>query len=522
MLRKLNIFLFSILLLPGLRVFAQSGHYIPMDEFRVAAIERRAMADGVRDHLSVKPWALRDLPEMPMDSASLSTWSNSLVDLWKHPEGRKAKFGIAPILDLSGGYSSQADEQFSVYVGFATFTQFSPKWSLYADLIAGEERPPAYIDGFVDQYGVLPSYGRNRSDTKDASILMPSARLDFAPNEFFQFELGFGRNFIGNGYRSLFLSDVAYNYPYLKMETDFWHIKYVNIFSSLDGSNFEEHVITNFQTKYTTMHYLSWAVSPRFNIGLFESVVWQGRDTLSDRGFDVNYLNPVIFYRPVEYSIGSPDNSLLGMDASFKATSSVLVYGQFLLDEFLLSAFRDGNGWWGNKWAAQLGVKVYALPALPDWFFQAEFNVSRPFTYTHGSVLQNFGHYNQPLAHPLGANFYEGLLRAQYAKGRYYGEGFLMYADYGRDPEGLNLGGDIYRSYVNPGQQFGNTIGQGVGHQLYFQRLEAGLVINQKYGLRAGLNYTFRHLEIKEAKDQTEHLIGIRITTGIYNRYREF
>ena len=43
-------------------------------------------------------------------------------------------------------------------------------------------------------------------------------------------------------------------------------------------------------------HYLSWNVSKRFNLGLFESVLWTNTN---DRGFDVNYLNPLYFFVPL-------------------------------------------------------------------------------------------------------------------------------------------------------------------------------------------------------------------------------
>ena len=49
----------------------------------------------------------------------------------------------------------------------------------------------------------------------------------------------------------------------------------------------------------------------------------------------------------------------------------------------------------------------------------AEYNMVRPYTYSHdraeeGIVISNYTHYNSPLAHPLGSNFREGLLRAVY------------------------------------------------------------------------------------------------------------
>src|SRR5690606_40931559 len=45
------------------------------------------------------------------------------------------------------------------------------------------------------------------------------------------FQFGHDRNFIGNGHRSLFLSDYPNNYFFLKMQTKIWRITYTNLFT---------------------------------------------------------------------------------------------------------------------------------------------------------------------------------------------------------------------------------------------------------------------------------------------------
>jgi hypothetical protein len=60
------------------------------------------------------------------------------------------------------------------------------------------------------------------------------------------------------------------------------------------------------------MHHLSMNVTRWLNIGLFEGVVF-GRTNR----FDFQYLNPIIFYRHIEGTLGSPDNAVAGLD--FKA-----------------------------------------------------------------------------------------------------------------------------------------------------------------------------------------------------------
>ena len=62
-------------------------------------------------------------------------------------------------------------------------------------------------------------HGRGKAKSfKEGGFDYPVAEayLSYTPNEFFNFQFGNGKNFIGDGYRSFFLSDVASPYPFLK------------------------------------------------------------------------------------------------------------------------------------------------------------------------------------------------------------------------------------------------------------------------------------------------------------------
>ena len=66
------------------------------------------------------------------------------------------------------------------------------------------------------------------------------------------------------------------------------------------------------------------------------------------------------------------------------------------------------------KTGFQLGYKAFDFFYIPRLTMQMEYNFVRPYTYAHHNPQQNYGHYNQPLAHPLGANFSELLLMTNY------------------------------------------------------------------------------------------------------------
>ena len=53
------------------------------------------------------------------------------------------------------------------------------------------------------------------------------------PAKYLDFQFGYDKNFIGNGYRSLFLSDFGNSYLFLKINTRIWKFNYLNLFMEL-------------------------------------------------------------------------------------------------------------------------------------------------------------------------------------------------------------------------------------------------------------------------------------------------
>ena len=76
-----------------------------------------------------------------------------------------------------------------------------------------------------------------------------------------------------------------------------------------------------------------------------------------------------------------------------------------MLDEFTAKEMFANNGYWANKYGIQLGGKYFDAFGVRNLDLQAELNMVRPYTYSHYDSTSNYTHYNQPLAHPLGADF---------------------------------------------------------------------------------------------------------------------
>ena len=134
-----------------------------------------------------------------------------------------------------------------------------------------------------------------------------------------------------------------------------------------------------------------------------------------------------------------------------------------MLDEFKLSEVKAGNGWWGNKQGIQAGMKYIDAFSIKNLDLQGELNYVRPFTYSHFDSVANYSNYNQPLAHPLGANFTEaiGIIRYQPLP-KWNMEAKLIVFRQGIDTTNTDYGSNIFILSGNRGADYGYKTGGGV------------------------------------------------------------
>lgn len=345
--------------------------------------------------------------------------------------------------------------------------------------------------------------------------------LAYQPNQFFTFLTGNGKNFFGEGYRSLILSDNALATPFFKIETSFSNVKYVNLYQMWLDNTVDPALKSLDKKKFAAMHYISWNITREFNVSIFESVVWQSNDTLINRGFDVSYLNPIVFYRPVEYGNGSADNVLLGANMSFKFDSKQSVYSQLILDDFLLAEIRARSRWWANKYGFQFGYKSREFLGKKNLYFQTEFNVVRPFTYSHKNSGQSYGHLNASVSHPIGANFFEILALASYPYKKLRFTNKITYSAYGVDSSAVSYGQNIFVSYNNRVGDYDHLIMQGARKNVLNETLIIERPLLAKIDLYANFTYNWR-MEITETRVDHSHYFSVGIRSRIWNRYSDF
>jgi hypothetical protein len=440
--------------------------------------------------------------------------------------GDDFSFNINPVVNFSIGKDNQWTDQTPYFNtrGLRVTGNIRSKFTFETEFLENQALFPKYVTDFIGTKQVVPNYGGTKSFdslniAKDFSVSTGS--FAYRPNKYFQFQFGHGKNFIGDGYRSLLLSDNAPNYPYLRIVTTFWKLRYVNLWTQMLDNNRTQPDGT-FTRKYVSTHYLSMNVSKRLNIGLFETVVYH--DTSGTRGIDVNFLNPIIFYRPLEFALGSNGgNVLLGLNLKYKLSNNQFIYGQFILDEFNSKEF--SKDWWGNKYGYQIGFKSFNT-LIPNLTVQSEVNMVRPYTYSHFITTQNYGHYNQPLANPLGSNFREWMTNVRYFHKRIFLEARLMIATQGLDSLSKNYGSNVFRSYNDNRVEYGVNLFQGIKTNTVFGDIKIGYLVNPRTNLRLELGMTVRRItpdvSVGNLKPETTKFFYFGLKTDLYNQYHDF
>lgn len=410
--------------------------------------------------------------------------------LYSHAEER---FGVAinPLFHLEAGSEAGVDEFKYVNTrGAEMIGYLGDKVTFFSRITENQANFPEYVmadrngnRGILRGESITKGFKDNGIDFLDArgyisADIMPELNVQF----------GQDRNFIGNGFRSLILSDQSEDYLFLKLNTRVWRIHYMNLFAEMVDSR-NRVGETRFRRKYLAAHYISADITKNLNVGLFETVVHGGTDT-TDARLEWYYLNPIIFYRAVEYGIGSPHNVLIGLNWRYNFLKHASFYGQFVIDEWKFYDLVRGTGWWGNKYAFQAGLKYYDAFGVSNLDLQLEYNSVRPYMYTHFNVSSNYSHYRQPLAHPLGANFTEwvGRLRWQ-PMDRLFIDAIVTMVAQGVDSTGTNWGNNILLDYSTREREFGNVIGQGVSRELGLLRLNTSWMLRPNMWLEAYFLY---------------------------------
>jgi len=449
---------------------------------------------------------------------------------WVQANGAKSVFAIDPYIEAGIGKSKQESSAlYQIAAGLRLQGTINDKASYGLAYVYYNQRFPNYLSSYaMSNQGYLLGMGKGKLQQNGAyGFSQVTGHFTYAPDEHFLISAGFGKNFIGDGYRSLILSDNSSNAPYIRLQARLWKLTYNVLYTSYDNPRYL--VDGDEQRKYSVIHYLGINLSKKLQVAIFDNVVWYAKDTANHRGFDVQYLNPILFTRPTEFALGSPDNSFLGLTAKYKVYKKGFLYTQIALDDLHISeTFKHHSQHFGNKYAIQLGMWNKDVFGVQGLSWRTEFNSVRPYTYTHGfdKAGLNYTHANQALADPFGANFNEFISIFQYNYNRWYASLENLYTIRGEQPANLSypIGYDLWAGDLSdyPGAPaYGSKTMQGVKNKYFYNQFSLGYLINPRNRLAVQADVVYRKHTSPDIS-QSDYYFGVGIKTGLYNFYKDF
>ncbi len=423
--------------------------------------------------------------------------------------------------------------------GFIVRGSIGEKFAFESSFYENQATYAKYIDSYIAgtnnlfpqtanySYDVIPGQGRAKKfKTNGYDFGMASGYVSYSPIKMFNIQVGHGKHFIGDGYRSLLLSDNAFNYPYARITTTYKNIQYTNLYTSFmnltdAGATTPAHIERLFQKKIGSFQFLSVNLFHRLQLGLFQGMIWEAADSTNRQYTNFNTFDPIIGVNALTYGLHNENNVLLGGTLKLKITKSISLYGQYMLDD----VYSDkGRGDIRKKYGYQIGFKYFDLFTIKNLHVQAEYNSVRPYAYAAENSYQSYTHYNQALAHPLGANFNEAVGFINYRVRDFFIEIKANYAVKGMDSLANNFGGNIFKSdnqfsIVQSLENIHTT--QGLKTTIMYQDIHIGYLVNPSTNFNIVLGFTNRVEKTEKATSATQFVyFGIR--TSLSNFYYDF
>ena len=288
--------------------------------------------------------------------------------------------------------------------GFIVQGAIGKRFSFSSSFYENQSFFPKYLSDHITSSEVVPGQGRYKSfQTGGFDYAMSNGLIAFRPWDFLTIQGGHGKNFYGNGYRSLLLSDNSFNYPHLKITANLFEnkVQYQTMHASLieltrlPATTSSE---SQFIRKAGTFHSLGYSPISQLEISVFEGVIYQNWDSLGTVPLPGSFYVPVIFLNTALNGLESNGtNSVLGMSIRVNPIRNIKLYGQLAYDGFQNI----------TSVSYQAGLHVFDVFGLKDLHFQTEYNQIDRYLYMHSNSDLAYEHYNGYLGHPSGNDLSE-------------------------------------------------------------------------------------------------------------------
>jgi len=433
---------------------------------------------------------------------------------------------IDPLFNFQGSmdYSDSSKKYYQNSRGILVQGNVGTNFAFSSTFWENQADYPTYINQFIQENQVIPGNGRTKAfGTNGYDFSMSEAYLSYSPSSHFDFQGGYGKNFIGDGYRSLLLSDNSFAYPYVRITTTFWHMQYTNLYALLSDPFADPSILANneglFQRKAAAFQYLSWYINPRAEWGIFQSIMWPAANSYNQMALNANYFDPLLFGNTIRYGVGNTNNVYVGSTLKYKFSQHFMAYGQLMVNDvpqnLKLVSFN-------NRTAHQTGVKYFNTVGKFQGVLQLEYDEARPYTYEGKDSLDSYSNYNQPLGDPMGANFREFIIILHI---RYRHFSINLQGDYvnqGSDSTNTNFGNDVLVPF--PSGSPSHIMLAGIKSTMEYMDIHISYLLNPRTNMNFTLGISRRTYTSSDAvyNEPSMTLFYVGFRTSIENMYVDF
>lgn len=424
---------------------------------------------------------------------------------------------ISPIADLSVGkdnYDTLRPKLFQNTRGILIEGDLLKNFSFCTSIFENQARFASYENNYYSSIGelypksngtyltqnaVIPGGARTKPFKTNAyDYAYSCGNISYQPRKWVSIVAGNTGHFLGDGYRSLFLSDNSVPSPFIqgniqlsnKWEYTYLRMRLMNLIRRPVSTTVESY----YETKGYSLNYLTYKFTNTFSVGILESAIWYQGDSTTSIKSPFGYYNPLPFGSNF-LTKADRINFINGINISWIASSKHRIYGQFALNNFN-----------SKQIASQIGWRGYNLFGLKQFMLQIEHNYISENMYEGSTSRMSYSSYNMPLAHVKGNAFNELILRSNYEWKRIYTDvKFIMY---------------ILQNYSSLALL---PISRAIPLEngtIYHHQIEIGYRMNRKMNLTVFGSWILRSSNL--SKLEANNLLYFGIRTGINNHYKDF